>query len=117
MNGIITIKGLDLYAYVGACEEERKVRQKVLLDVEIFTDITEACETDRIESALDYMPLIEQVKEYVLSQRHNLIERYAKELLLIFMSHERTKGVRLEFKKPDIRSDVDYVSMRVEEWK
>lgn len=116
-KGVITIKGLELDVHVGVYDEERSIPQKIIVDVEIYTDITKACETDDIGMALDYMPLVERVREYVLSHEHKLIERYAKELLSIFLSHPRAEKVRLEFKKPEILSDADYVSVRVEEWK
>ena len=56
---IIQIAGLEISAVVGILEAERVKEQKILLDLEIYTDIRPAARSRMIEHTVDYSFLAE----------------------------------------------------------
>ena len=51
---IIFIKHLKIETIVGIYDWERKIKQPVILDLEMATDVSKAAGTDKIDDALDY---------------------------------------------------------------
>jgi 7,8-dihydroneopterin aldolase/epimerase/oxygenase len=51
---IVFIQGLEIDTVIGIYDWEREVRQNIVLDIEMYADITAASKTDHIDQALDY---------------------------------------------------------------
>ena len=50
----IFIKGLKVDTVIGIYDWEREIRQEVVLDIEMSSDISIAASTDHIDQALNY---------------------------------------------------------------
>ena len=59
---IIQIDGLEITAIVGILEAERVKEQKILLDIDIYTDIRPAASSRMIEHTVDYSFLAKEVE-------------------------------------------------------
>ena len=51
---IIFLRDLKIETIVGIYDWERKIKQTVILDLEMATDVKKAASSDKIEDALDY---------------------------------------------------------------
>lgn len=78
--GTISLEGLDFYAYHGFYDEERKLGNHYIVDVELEVDFGDAAETDHLEKTVDYGKVYDIVKdEMAISSK--LLEHIAKRIL------------------------------------
>ena len=81
----LVIRGLELLCVVGAEDWERRMAQRVIVDIELRGDFSAAAESDDLEDAVDYrLPCVEAARlaadgEYVLVER--LADRIAGAVL------------------------------------
>jgi dihydroneopterin aldolase len=97
----IFINQMHFYAYHGMFEEENRLGQKFIVDVELMCSLKEAAATDNVNMTMNYAQVYEIVKTEVEGTRVKLIEtlaeHIAKQLLTTFSLHE----VRVRVTKPD----------------
>ncbi len=96
----IDIVGLAVPTIIGIFDWERKVRQKVLLDLTLWTDVRRAARTDRIEDALDYKEVSKRLQGFVGASRFFLLERLAEEVAAILLGEFGARQVRVRVEKP-----------------
>jgi dihydroneopterin aldolase len=60
--GLIRIEQMEFYSFHGCFEEERIVGNRFIVALEMETNMEKACETDRIEDALNYQTAYDLVK-------------------------------------------------------
>ena len=77
MTNIIRIKGASFYAYHGALQEEQKIGGKFEVDVDIYTDFSEAVKTDDLKSTINYKDVYKFINQYVHEKKYYLIETLA----------------------------------------
>jgi dihydroneopterin aldolase len=112
----IELAGLLVFGRHGYLEEERRLGQRFLVDLEV--EVPErAASSDRIEDTVDYRRLAAVVREVFAGPERLLLERLAgtiaDELLERFADVER---VRVRVRKPDVVLDppVDHAAVVVE---
>ena len=97
----VVIRGLELRCVVGVEEWERRMAQRVVVDIELRGDFSAAAESDDLSKAVDYrLPCVEAARwaadgEYLLVER--LADRIAGEVL---GAHDRVEGVTVSVFKP-----------------
>jgi dihydroneopterin aldolase len=88
---IVYIEQLEIETIIGINDWERKVRQKVCIDLEMAFDIRKAGITDNIEDTLNYKLVAKRIIQFVESSQFMLIEALAENIASI---------VREEFQVP-----------------
>lgn len=78
--GLIRIEQMEFYSFHGCFAEERIVGNRFIVDVEMETDMTKACETDRIDDALNYQTAYDLIREEMKTNSY-LLEHIAKRIL------------------------------------
>jgi dihydroneopterin aldolase len=73
---VVEIRGLEVFAYHGVHEHERRDGQTFLIDVRL-TVAAAAAASDRLEDAVDYGSVCARVVELAKGGPYNLIERLA----------------------------------------
>lgn len=95
---IIFLKGLKAECVIGVWEWERRIRQRVTIDLEMAADIQRAAASDRLEDTLNYKAVAKRVIACVEESEFQLIETLA----------ERIAGLlREEFSIPWCRVTLD----------
>lgn len=74
----IFIEGLEVRCVIGIFEWEKKVRQKICLDLEFMTDSSRAARRDRVEDTLNYKAVAKRILAEVPKTRFNLVETLAE---------------------------------------
>jgi dihydroneopterin aldolase len=112
---IIFLRGLHIETTIGVYDWERVIKQTVILDLEMGTDIRKAAASDDIADTLDYKALSKRVIGFVESSEFLLVETLAEKVAEILLHEFRIPWLRLSLnKKGAIRgaSDVGIVIER-----
>ena len=111
----ILIAGIDCVAAIGVTPEERTMKQRLAIDVEIATGTAQAARTDSLKDALDYSKVATVVMDVCRSRDFHLIETLAELLAGRILSDFRAPQVRVLVRKisPVLEPRVNYVSVEI----
>lgn len=113
----VSVIGIKAFAYHGCLEEEAKIGNEYIIDVELVTDFKESAMEDDLTKTIDYV-IVNRIVEEEMAIRSKLIETVGYRILgrLQKESFQVIKA-RIEIKKinPPINGNVNYVSIVVEE--
>ncbi len=112
---IIFLRGLEIETTIGIYEWEREIKQTVILDLEMATDIRQAAATDDIQYTVDYKAVAKRLISFVEESDFYLVETLAEKIAGIILSEFSVPWVRLSLnKKGAIRgaSDVGIILER-----
>src|SRR5262249_38176523 len=76
----IFLRGLECQCIIGFIDWERRVPQKVVLDVEFPSDCARAAASDAVADTIDYKQVAKRVLSYVAGTQFHLIETLAHRL-------------------------------------
>jgi 7,8-dihydroneopterin aldolase/epimerase/oxygenase len=108
----IHIEQLEVSTHIGVPEEERRAPQRLTASIS-FWPYHEADDlADKIENAINYSDVVEEVKNFVRDQSVNLIETLADRLAMHLLKHFRIQKVTIELRKFPFE-DAKYVSVTV----
>ncbi len=96
---IIYLKALKIDTIVGIFEWERQIKQTVVLDLEMATDIQKAASTDKIEDTLDYKAVAKRLIDFVSHSEFQLVETLAERITEIVLTEFSVPWVRLQLNK------------------
>ena len=114
MIGKITLKGLRYQIKIGITEEERKQPQSVLIDLQLYLDITKAVATQDIEETVNYSAVQKKVKAFLENKEYVLVEKLSADLVNVLLSEfEKLKAVKCTCWKPEALKDAENVGVTV----
>lgn len=85
---------------IGIFGWERKIRQKVLIDLELPADVRRAARRDRIEDAVNYKAIAKRILQVAGKSRYQLIESLAEKIASICLVEFHLPEVRVRVSKP-----------------
>ena len=97
---IVFVRGLEAETVIGVYDWERKVRQRVVFDLEMASDNRLAASTDGIDDALDYAEVSKRVLALVEGSEFQLIETMAEQVAELVLAEFRVPWLRLTLAKP-----------------
>lgn len=112
---IIFLRGLEIETIIGIYEWEREIKQTVILDLEMATDIRKAAATDDIGHTIDYKAVAKRLIHFVETSDFFLVETLAEKITEIVLEEFSVPWVKLILnKKGAIRgaSDVGIIIER-----
>mgnify|MGYP001617751889 FL=1 len=74
----IFLEDLEVRCIIGIFDWERKIRQKILISLEIPANVRRAASKDRIEDAINYKANAKKILKDVPKTRFNLVESLAE---------------------------------------
>lgn len=96
----VFINALQVETIIGIHDWEREVRQTLLLDLELATDIRPAARNDDIDQTLNYQTICERLVDFISSSRFLLVETLAEEVASLLMQEFAVPWLRLRVSKP-----------------
>ncbi len=96
---IIYVRDLKIETVIGIFPWERQVKQIVLLDLEMGTDIRRAAREDNIAHTLDYKAVTKRLIEFVSHSEFQLVETLAERIAEIILTEFTVPWVRLRLNK------------------
>ncbi len=91
---------LKIDTVIGIWEWERKIRQTVVIDLEMSADIRKAAASDSIDDALNYKLVAKRLQEFVADSEFQLVETLAEQVAAIVMDEFSVSWVRVKLNKP-----------------
>ncbi|HLW73488.1 MAG TPA: dihydroneopterin aldolase [Gammaproteobacteria bacterium] len=114
---IVFIRELKVDTVVGIYEWERRIRQNVILDLDMAADIGRAAKSDRIEDTLDYKAVAKRVAQYVSGAEFKLVETLAEKVAELVMKEFGIRWVKVSLNKPGAVSGSKSVGVVIERGK
>jgi 7,8-dihydroneopterin aldolase/epimerase/oxygenase len=111
----VELRGLHVFGYHGVEEEEQRLGQLFLYDVEL--EVGERGASDRLDDAVDYTQVAEAIRELSTARRFNLLEALATALADMLMERFQPESLRLRVRKPQVKPaglTVDYSAVTIE---
>ncbi len=100
MQDIIFINELRIETVIGIFDWERQIKQTVVLDLELATDISKAAASDHIDDTIDYKTLTKKVITFVEASEFQLVETLAEHVCELVRNDFNVTWVKLKLNKP-----------------
>ncbi|MBK5944654.1 MAG: dihydroneopterin aldolase [Halorhodospira halophila] len=110
----VFIRGLQVETVIGIFEWERRIHQRVRIDLEMSADIARAAATDSIDDALDYKAIGKRIIGFVGESEFLLVETLAEEVAKIVRDEFGVAWLRLSVSKPGALRGADDVGVTIE---
>ena len=110
--GLITVEGIRVFAYHGHLPEEAILGGHFIVNVWVTADTSEVEKTDDLNDKVDYVKIIEIVKQK-MAIRANMIEVPAKRIVDAILPLHKVQKVKVEVEKiqPPIDATFDKISV------
>lgn len=95
----IYIHDLRIETVIGVFEWERRIKQTVVIDIEMAVDIRRAAGSDRLEDTLDYKAVAKRMIQFVGDSDFQLVETLAERVAQLVISEFKVPWVRLKVNK------------------
>lgn len=113
MSDLIFIHQLPTRATIGVHRFERALSQKLLISLEMETDIRQAAQSDTIEHTLNYDAISQFVDQTVRASDCKLLETLAESLVDKLFSTFSMQAIRLTIEKPGAISYTQQVGLTI----
>ena len=100
ISDIVFINGLAIDATIGVYDWERTIKQRLVLDLDMYFDIKQAASSDDLSHALDYSAVSQRIISFVEASSYQLLEALAEQVASIVMAEFSVSGLRLRINKP-----------------
>ena len=105
--GLIKVEGIKLYAYHGHLPEEAILGGHFLINVYVNTDTSLVEKSDELEDTVDYVKIIDVVKEQMLI-RSNMIEHPAARIADNILLLKHVIDVKVEVEKLNVPINANF---------
>lgn len=96
---IIFLTELKIETIIGIYDWERRIKQTIILDVEMATDVSRAAATDAIEDALDYKAISKRLIDFISASEFQLVETLAEHTAQLLLTEFNIRWLRLRLNK------------------
>jgi dihydroneopterin aldolase len=112
---IVELRGLEVFGYHGVEEEERRLGQLFLFDVQL--EVGDRGASDRLENAVDYTRVAAAIRELSAAERFDLLEALAARAADVLLERFSPERVRVRVRKPQVKPaglTVEYTAVTAE---
>ncbi len=96
----IHISNLNVRCHIGATARERKSKQRILLDITLYSDLRRSRIQDNLSSTVDYSVLSGRIIEAAQESEFRLIESMAEMVSSLCLEHPLVMKVTVGVFKP-----------------
>lgn len=95
----IFLSALSVECIVGIWEWERRVKQTVIIDIEMAADIRKAAASDRIEDTIDYKRVSKRLLAFVGESQFHLVETLTERIAQLIVTEFGVSWVKVRLNK------------------
>jgi len=112
---LITVEGIRVFSFHGHLPEEAKLGGHFIISVWVTADTSKVEKTDDLNDTVDYVKIIEIVKEQ-MAIRADMVEVPAKRIIDAILLLNKVQKVKVEVEKiqPPIDATFDKISVTIE---
>jgi len=96
---IIYLRDLRIDTIIGIYDWERRMKQTIILDLEMGTDIRKAANSDNIDDTLNYKAVAKRLMGFVGNSEFELVETLAERIAEIILTEFDVPWLRLSLNK------------------
>ena len=97
----IYLKDVEIFANHGVFEEEKRLGQKFIFDIELELDLSVAGKTGDLNSSVHYGELVYEIEKIVSEKSYDLIETVGEKVCEhILLKYRMIKNAKVKVKKP-----------------
>ncbi|MDQ7048663.1 MAG: dihydroneopterin aldolase [Enterobacterales bacterium] len=111
---IIFIRDLEVETVIGVFDWERKIKQKLIFNIEMATDIRQAAKSDDLNHTVDYNAISKQVKSLAEASSYQLIEALAEAVANLIMQDFCVRWLSIQLDKPAAIPFAQSVGVKIE---
>ncbi|MBR0841442.1 dihydroneopterin aldolase [Bradyrhizobium liaoningense] len=101
MTDTIFVTGLSIHARHGVMDHETEVGQRFVIDLELYTDLSEPSRSDRLADTVSYAEVVSTTTAAFKNTNYKLLERAAGAVADAILSHfPRIRAVKITVHKP-----------------
>ena len=97
---MIFLSELKVDTIIGIWEWERRIRQTVIIDLEMSVDISKAAASDDVADTLNYKSVAKRVQSFVADSSFQLVETLAERIAAIIREEFGVAWVQVRVNKP-----------------
>ncbi len=83
---IIYLHGLKIDCVIGVWEWERRIRQRLTIDLDMGFDISAAAKSDALEDTLSYRDVAKRVEAFARDSEFTLVEKLAESTAALLLA-------------------------------
>ena len=111
---IVFVKQLEVNTVIGVFDWEREIKQKLVFDLELGTDIKKSSQTDALEDTLDYKAISHAIYDFVENSEYQLVETVAEKVADLILTQFPVRWLSLTLNKPGAVSVAQSVGVKIE---
>ena len=111
---IVFIRDLEVKTVIGVFDWERKIRQRLVFNIELGTDFSAAAKTDELEDTLDYKAISHAIEEFTEASSYKLVEALISDVADLVMRDFSVKWLAITLDKPGAVSCARSVGVKLE---
>ena len=96
----VFLRGLTAECVIGFIDWERRVKQTVVVDLELPVDCRQAAVSDDVTDTVDYKKVSKRVLAFIEASEFKLVETLAQRLALLILEEFSIEWIRLSINKP-----------------
>uniref|UniRef100_A0ACD5Y2L9 Uncharacterized protein n=1 Tax=Avena sativa TaxID=4498 RepID=A0ACD5Y2L9_AVESA len=112
----LILRGMQFHGFHGVLQEEKKLGQKFVIDVDAWMDLAAAGDSDDISHTVSYVDIYRIAKGIVEGPPHNLLESVAQSIAnSTLLKFPQISSVRVKVEKPHVavQGVVDYLGVEI----
>ncbi|MDI6785524.1 MAG: dihydroneopterin aldolase [bacterium] len=115
MNDKIIISGMTFFGAHGIYEEERRLGQKIVVDLELYLNLQRAGRSDNLADTINYQETYSLVKAICEEKSFYLIEALAEEIAKELLQNFNISSLQVRVKKYHVNLGglIDFVGVEI----
>jgi dihydroneopterin aldolase len=112
----LILSGMTFFSAVGIYEEERRLSQKIVVDMELYLDLEKAGKSDQLTDTINYEEVYNLVRSICEDKSFFLIEALGEEIAKEVLNYFPVISINLRVKKyqPPLKGLVDFVGIEIQ---
>jgi len=111
---IIYIHGIECECVIGVWKWEKAITQKLIIDLDLATDITKSAKSDDLNDTLNYKVISDRVINFAKENQFDLIETLIERISEVVLSEFDIPWVRIKLDKGGAVKNVKNVGILIE---
>ncbi|MCK4720738.1 dihydroneopterin aldolase [bacterium] len=109
----IQIRNLKASLLIGVEDSEWIEKQDIVINIDLMLNLMKPGQSDKLEDALDYHILVENLLEEIKGTEFRLLEALAEKIASFCLAYSKVKKVRVGVEKPGALPNAESVSVKI----
>ena len=97
---IVLIESYEIDASIGVFDWEKEIKQRLLFDLKLYGDFSQACQTDDINDAVNYAAVCSEIDSIIECGHYELLEFLAETIAQQLLNQYPLDSLELTIRKP-----------------